>query len=99
MQEFLNTCDYEAKREPEGFGPAEHRSGFEKLQKPCRPLLKTRRRDAESIKAVFSRLNSEILNLDPLVLPASVPKMPPVKANVDNYDRLFLKGALQQHEN
>jgi len=41
--------------------------------------------DADSIKAMFSWLNSEVLNLDPLVLPASVPDMPTVKTKVENY--------------
>ena len=46
--------------------------------------------DADSVKAIFSRLNSEVLNLDPLVLPANIPDLPKMSANVGNYDRLFL---------
>ena len=96
VQEFLNTRDYQAKRETL-MARLSIESGFEKLE-ALQAALEHGARDAESIKAVFSRLNSEILNLDPLVLPASVPEMPPVKVNVDKYDRLFLKGA-PVHEN
>ncbi|MGB4618408.1 MAG: IS21 family transposase [Dethiobacteria bacterium] len=99
VQEFLNTCDYEAKKETlKVLARLSIESGFEKAAEALQAALEHGARDAESIKAVFSRLNSEILNLDPLVLPASVPEMPPVKVNVDKYDRLFLKGA-PVHEN
>jgi hypothetical protein len=49
-------------------------------------------KDTDSILATFTRLNSQVLELDPLVLPRNVPRMPPFQARVDHYDRLFLKG-------
>jgi len=66
-------------------------SGFNKATEALLAALEHGVSDADSIKAVFSRLNSEVLNLAPLVLPASVPEMPTVKTNVENYDRLFLE--------
>lgn len=48
--------------------------------------------DTDSILAIFNRINSKVVELDPLVLPPSTPRMPSVHPQVDQYDRLFLKG-------
>ena len=86
VQEFLNTCDYQTKRETlKVLARLSIESGFEKAAEALQAALEHGACDIESIKAMFSRLNSEILNLDPIVLSASVPEMPPVKVNVDNY--------------
>lgn len=93
VQEFLNTCDYATKRETlKVLARLSIQSGFEKAAEAVQTALEHGAFDVESIKAIFSRLNNEILNLDPPVLPTSVPKMPPAKVDVGCYDRLFLKG-------
>lgn len=48
--------------------------------------------DADSIRAIFNRLNTSYPSLGPLALPANVLEMPPSKVNVGEYDRLFLQG-------
>lgn len=48
--------------------------------------------DPDSILAVFNRMNSQLVELDPLALSPGTPKMPLVLPEVKQYDRLFLKG-------
>lgn len=48
--------------------------------------------DIDSILATFNCMNSQVVELDPLVLPPSTPQMPSFHPQVDQYDRLFLKG-------
>lgn len=48
--------------------------------------------DPDSILATFNRINSKVVELDPLVLPPSTPQIPAVHPRVDQYDRFFLKG-------
>lgn len=43
--------------------------------------------------AIFNRLNSDIIDMDPLMLLADVPEIPPVKFHLNNYHNQFLKGA------
>lgn len=93
IQNFLSNCDYPTKREAlTVLARLSKASGFNKATEALLVALEHGVSDADSIVAMFSRLNSEVLNLDPLVLPASVPSMPQVHPNVNEYDRLFLKG-------
>ena len=46
----------------------------------------------DSVLAIFNRLYSDIIDLDPLVLPAHVPEIPPVKQDLNKCDNEFLKG-------
>lgn len=99
VQEFLNACDYQTKKETlRILARLTEESSFEKATAALKAALEHGAGDADSIKAMFSRLNSECLNLDPLILPTSVPEMPPAKVNISQYDRLFLKGG-GTHEN
>lgn len=92
IQDFLSSCDYPCKKETlKVLAKLSEASGFNKATEALLAALEHGVSDADSIKAVFSRLNSEVLNLDPLILPATVPDMPTVKPNVENYDRLFLE--------
>ena len=43
--------------------------------------------DTDSILATFNRLNRQVPELDPLVLPPSTPQMPPVRPQVDQKER------------
>jgi hypothetical protein len=49
-------------------------------------------RNADSLKAMFNRLNNNYPSLNPLALQVSVPEIPPTRVNVVEYDRLFLPG-------
>jgi hypothetical protein len=99
IQDFLENCDYPSKKETlTVLAKLSETNGFNKATEALLVALEHGVSDADSIIAMFSRLNSEILDLDPLVLPASVPGMPQVQANVGEYDRLFLNGG-GTHEN
>lgn len=99
IQDFLDNCDYPSKKETlTVLAKLSETNGFNKATEALLVALNHGVSDADSIIAMFSRLNSEVLDLDPLVLPASVPCMPQVQANVGEYDRLFLNGGVT-HEN
>src|SRR5690554_1035515 len=99
IQDFLDNCDYPSKKETlTVLAKLSEVNGFNKATEALLVALEHGVSDADSIIAMFSRVNSEILDLDPLVLPASVPGMPQVQVNVDEYDRLFLSGGVT-HEN
>jgi transposase len=91
IQDFLDNCDYSSKKEAlTVLAKLSEASGFNKATEAFLTALEHGVSDADSIIAMFSRLNCEVLDLDPLILPASVPDMPQVQANVAEYDRLFL---------
>jgi transposase len=93
VRDFLNKSDYRTQKEVlKVLARLSVESGFNKAAEALQAALECGARDADSIVAMFSRLNSEILNLAPLVLPSSVPDMPPARVDVGHYDRLFLKG-------
>ena len=48
--------------------------------------------DVDSIIATFSRLNSQVLEIEPIGLAPEVPRMPPFASCINDYDRVFLKG-------
>jgi len=48
--------------------------------------------DADSIIATFSRLNSQLLELEPITLAPEIPKMPSFTPCTSDYDQIFLKG-------
>jgi len=99
IQDFLDNCDYPSKKETlTVLAKLSETNGFNKATEALLVALEHGVSDADSIIAMFSRLNSQVLDLDPLVLPASVPGMPQVQVNVCEYDRLFLNGGVT-HEN
>lgn len=99
IQDFLDNCDYPSKKETlTVLARLSETNGFNKATEALLVALEHGVSDADSIIAMFSRINSEVLDLDPLVLPASVPSMPQVQTNVGEYDRLFLNGGVN-HEN
>lgn len=99
IQHFLSNCDYPSKREVlTVLAKLSEANEFSKATEALLVALEHGVSDTDSVVAMFSRLNSEILDLDPLVLPGSIPGMPQVNANVDEYDRLFL-GRVGGHEN
>jgi hypothetical protein len=91
LQNFLDNCDYPNKKTVlTVLAELSGASGFEKATEALLAAVEHGASDADSVKAIFSRLNSEVLNLDPLVLPANIPDLPQMSTNVGNYDRLFL---------
>lgn len=99
VQDFLGTCDYETKKETlKVLAMLSAHSGFEKAAEAVQAALEYSVYDAESVKAIFNRLNSDILVLDPPALAADVPQIPSTKVDMGSYDRLFLRVG-GSHEN
>ena len=93
LQGFLGSCDHPSKKAAlTVLAELSETSGFSKATEALLAALEYGASDADSIKAMFSRINGEVLNLAPLILPANVPDLPKVDANVADYDRLFLGG-------
>ena len=69
------------------------RSSFAQATDAMRTALLHGAEDADSIITAFNRLNGDVVDLDPMALPPSVPKMPQVKPDLNAYDRAFLEGA------
>ena len=93
VQEFLSSCDYQAKKEVlRVLARLTKESSFEQATEALVAALEHGACDADSIRAMFSRLNTSYPSLAPLALPASVPEVPPSRVNVGEYDRLFLQG-------
>jgi transposase len=93
VQEFLSACDYQAKKEAlRVLARLTEESSFEQATGALVAALEHGACDADSIRAMFSRLNNGYPSLDPLALQASVPEVPPSRVNVGEYDRLFLQG-------
>jgi hypothetical protein len=81
IQDFLDNCDYSSKKEAlTVLAKLSEASGFNKATEAFLTALEHGVSDADSIIAMFSRLNCEVLDLDPLILPASVPDMPQVQS-------------------
>ena len=93
VQEFLSDCDYRAKKEAlRVLARLTDESSFEQAAGALEAALEHGARDAESIRAMFSRLNDKCPDLAPLNLPASVPEAPPMKINMGKYDSLLNGG-------
>ena len=90
---FFNTCDYQAKKEAlRALARLSEENCFEKAACALQTALEHGTGDADSIVATFSRLNSQVIELDPLVLSGTVPELPPVESRASHYDQLFLEG-------
>jgi hypothetical protein len=93
VREFLSSCDYQAKKEVlRVLARLTEESSFEQATGALVAALERGACDADSIRAIFNRLNTSYPSLGPLALPANVLEMPPSKVNVGEYDRLFLQG-------
>ncbi len=93
VQDFLNDCDYQTKKEAlRVLARLTDESSFEQAAGALEAAFERGVRDAESIKAMFSRLNDQCPDMAPLNLPASVPEAPPMKVNMDKYDSLLNGG-------
>ena len=95
VQKFLTTCDRQTKKETlKILAKLSEESGFDKATEALKVTLEHGACDTDSLLAMFARLNSDILNLDPLTLSTNVPEMPSLKSDVTKYDSLFLKGGV-----
>jgi transposase len=93
VKAFLDQCDHRAKKETlQTLARLSREADFTRATAALRAALDCGTGDVDSILATFSRLNSQVLELAPLVLPHSVPGMPSATSRVDLYDQLFLKG-------
>ncbi len=93
VRSFLDVCDARGKRDILGvLATLSRDTDFTRAAMALETALDYGAGDTDSILATFNRMNSQVVELDPLVLPPSTPQMPPVRPQVDQYDRLFLKG-------
>lgn len=71
IHQFLDSCNYQAKKKTLRVlaGPSEKRS-LGKATEAIRTVILHGARDADSIVAIFNRPNSDIVDLDSMVLPA-----------------------------
>jgi transposase len=94
VQLFFDRCDYQAKKEAlKALSRISEESSFEKASAALSATLEHGATDFESIMATFSRLNSDYIALDALVLPKAVPALPSTVTKASLYDDLFLGGA------
>jgi len=76
VQVFLDSCSYQAKKETlRVLAQLSEKSSFSKAAEAVRSVILHGARDADSIVAMFNRLNGDITDLAPMVLPASVPEI------------------------
>jgi hypothetical protein len=91
LRDFLDSCDHSSKKAAlTVLAELSEASGFGRATEALLAALEYGTGDADSIKAMFNRLNSEILNLAPLTVSASIPDMPKVVTDTAKYDHLFL---------
>lgn len=92
IQSFLDCASYQEKKEAlKLLAELSLRTNFEKAVQALETAVDYGVRDTDSVLAVFSRQNSETLDLEPYIPPASVPKMPSLTPQVEHYDHLFGK--------
>ncbi len=92
VQVFLDSCSYQAKKETlRVLAQLSEKSSFSKAAEAVRSVILHGARDADSIVAMFNRLNGDITDLAPMVLAASVPEMPSVKPNLSGYDHMLFR--------
>jgi hypothetical protein len=93
VRSFLDECDARGKRDILGvLATLSRKTDFTRAARALETALDYGAGDTDSILATFNRMNSQVVELDPLVLPPSTPQMPSVRPQVDQYDRFFLKG-------
>ena len=98
LQEFLDSCNYQTKKETlKVLAKLSERSSFSKAVEAVRSAILHGARDADSIVTMFNRLNTDIMDLAPMILAGSVPEMPPAKPNLGSYDHiLFGRGECRE---
>jgi transposase len=90
LQEFLDSCNYQTKKETlKVLAKLSERSSFSKAVEAVRSAILHGARDADSIVTMFNRLNTDIMDLAPMILAGSVPEMPPAKPNLGSYDHIL----------
>lgn len=93
LQEFLDSCNYQAKKETlRILAKLSERDSFSKAAEAVKSAVLHRARDADSIVAMFNRLNTGITDLAPIILPTSIPEIPPSKPNLSSYDHILFEG-------
>ncbi len=86
----MDSWSYQAKKETlRVLAELSEESSFSKAAGAVRSVILHSAQDADSVVAMFNRLNCDIMDLAPVVLPASVPEMPSVKPNPSSYDRML----------
>ena len=97
VRSFLDQCDARGKGETlRVLAKLSRETDFTRAAKALEAALNYGAADTDSILATFNRMNSQVTELDPLILPPSIPQMPSVRPQVDQYDQLFLKGGSEQ---
>ena len=97
VRSFLDQCDTRGKGETlRVLAKLSRETDFTRAAKALEAALNYGAADTDSILATFNRMNSQVTELDPLILPPSIPQMPSVRPQVDQYDQLFLKGGSEQ---
>ncbi len=86
-QEFLDACGYQAKKTTlEVLARLCEESSSGKVAEAIETAAYKGAGDVDSVLAIFNALYRDIIGLDPLVLLADVPEIPPVKLDLSNYD-------------
>jgi|LSQX01.1.fsa_nt_gb hypothetical protein len=92
VQEFLDACGYQAKKETlKVVARLSEKGSFSKAAEAVRGGNLHGARDAGSIVAMLNRLNGDITDLAPTVLPTSVPEMPSVKPDLSSYGHMLFR--------
>ena len=89
---LLNSCDDKDKKEIlKILAKLSIEAGFDKATLALKNAIGYGAKDAESIMAMFNRLNSKVVELEPLALQSSIPCVPSFTPGIDEYDRLILQ--------
>jgi len=92
LQEFLDSCSYQDKKETlKVLAKLSEKGGFKKATKAIRDAVLHNAWDKDSVTAIFNKLNTDISDLAPIVLPGNIPEMPPYRPDLKNYDHMLLK--------
>ena len=92
LQEFLDSCSYQDKKETlKVLAKLSEKGGFKKATKAIRDAVLHNAWDKDSVTAIFNKLNTDISDLAPIVLPGNIPEMPPYRPDLKNYDYMLLK--------
>ena len=96
VKEFLDEVQVEDKKQIlKVLSKLSKETDFNHAVEALKISLKHGTKDVDSILATFSRLNTELLELDPVMLSEETPKLPSFNSSVNHYDELFLRGQKQ----
>ena len=96
VKEFLDEVQVEDKKQIlKVLSKLSKETDFNHAVEALKISLKHGTKDVDSILATFSRLNTELLELDPVILSEETPKLPSFNSSVNHYDELFLRGQKQ----